>query len=419
MNDPLHAADTIYNLGLFEATGIELEYMITDSDTLDVMPICDKILFDISGSIDNEVYPDGEDGFSAWSNELALHVLEFKSLNPVRDIKGAGHLFRREINTANRLLEKYNAKLLPSAMHPWMIPDAEFKIWPYGNREIYEAFDRIFGCKGHGWSNLQSLHINLPFKNNEEFRKLHTAIRILLPVINALTASSPFVEGKFSGFHDYRLEIYRTNSIKIPSITGYIIPEPVQGIEEYNTEILDRIYQDLENFDPTGILKEEWINARGCIARFDRGAIEIRTSDIQECPEADIACASLIIEVLKKLVYEEISSIDEQLSHETYPLYKILLSVARNGDTVIDDPDYLHVFGLKKPCSALNFWEQMASLFFPDAGPEAPYLSNIFKHGNLSRRILNATGLSPSRDTLKSIYKKLSASLATGEQFLS
>lgn len=419
MNEPSQTSDNLYPIGLFEATGIELEYMITDSDTLDILPICDRVLSEISGSMDNEVYPDGEEGFSAWSNELALHVIELKSLHPVREIGESGLLFQRQVSAVNKLLVKHNAQLLPTAMHPWMNPDREFRIWPHGNRSIYETFDRIFGCRGHGWSNLQSMHINLPFKNNDEFTRLHTAIRILLPVINALTASSPFFEGKFSGFHDTRLEVYRTNSKLIPSITGYIIPEPVLGIDDYRNTILSSIYSDLEKYDPDRIISHEWVNARGCIPRFSRGAIEIRTSDIQECPAADIACASLIIEVLKKLVYEEISSLDEQLIPDSYSMYKILLSVIKSGGSAaIDDMNYLRIFRFKRPCTALEFWEKMAGSFFHDSGSDSVYLANIFKHGSVSARILKATGEKPSLEQLKSTYRDLSLCLAKGIQFI-
>lgn len=419
MYEPACASDEIYPVGLFEATGIELEYMITDSGTLDVLPVCDRVLFEISGAFDNEVYPDGENGFSAWSNELALHVIEFKSLKPIPDLSGSGELFQKEVCTANRILQKYNAILLPTAMHPWMNPDHEFRIWPHGNREIYNTFDRIFGCSGHGWSNLQSMHINLPFSNNDEFIRLHTAIRIVLPVLNALTASSPFLEGRYSGFQDTRVEVYRTNSAFIPSITGFIIPEPATGIDDYNNRILKKIYSDLEKYDPEKIISHEWVNARGCIARFERGAIEIRTSDIQDCPAADIACAHLIIQVLKKLVYEEISSMKAQIHKDTESLYKILISVIRNGSSaVIDDTEYLQIFGLNAPCRAIEFWEKMAELYFSDPGEDSVFISNIFKHGNLSDRILKAAGETPSKVQLFSVYKDLSISLAQGIQYI-
>lgn len=419
MNEPVQNSDDIYPVGLFEATGIELEYMITDSKTLDVLPICDQILSEISGSIENEVHPDGDEGFSAWSNELALHVIEFKSLNPINDLEHAGVLFQKQVNAANTLLKKYNAQLLPSAMHPWMDPDSEFRIWPHDHREIYETFDRIFKCGGHGWSNLQSMHINLPFRNNDEFTRLHTAIRVLLPLMNALTASSPFIEGNYSGYCDTRLEVYRTNSKMIPSITGLIIPEPVESIEEYNTGILNRIYTDLAEYDTDKIISYEWVNARGCIPRFSRGTIEIRTNDIQECPAADIACARLIIDVLKKLIHGELSSMKEQLKTDTYSLYKILISIIRDGgNAIIDDLDYLKIFNINKSCSAMQFWEKMAEQFSATV-TEAAILGNIFTHGNLSERLLNETGFSPSKEKLFETYGKLSVCLNSGIQFIS
>ncbi len=419
MNDLTQVSDDLYPIGLFEGTGIELEYMIIDSDSINIAPICDQVLKDVSGSFDNEVYPEGEDGFSAWSNELALHVLEFKSINPIKNLSDSGTLFHKQVSAANRLLKKYNAKLLPTAMHPWMDPEKEFRIWPHGSKTIYETFNNIFRCKGHGWSNLQSMHINLPFKNNEEFIKLHTAIRILLPVMSSLTASSPFIEGKFSGFHDTRVEVYRTNSALIPSITGYIIPEPVTGINEYKTQILDKIYLDLEKYDPDRIISHEWVNARGCIARFSRGAIEIRTCDIQETPFADIASASLIIKVLKNLVSEEISPFANQLKPDTEKLCKILISNVKNGDSdLINDPEYQGIFGFTRPCSVRSFWEKLAAKYFYSSDNETVFLENIFKHGNLSSRILKAAGESPSHETLKSVYRDISYSLASGEQFL-
>ena len=44
----------------------------------------------------------------------------------------------------------------------------------------------------------------------------------------------------------------------------------------YERDILQRIYSDLEPLDPEGVLRHEWVNARGAIARFDRGTVEIR-----------------------------------------------------------------------------------------------------------------------------------------------
>ena len=109
---------------------------------------------------------------------------------------------------------------MPTAMHPWMDPHAEARLWPHEYNAVYAAFNRIFDCRGHGWSNLQSTHINLPFRGDEEFGRLHAAIRLVLPIIPGVAASSPAADGRLSGLLDSRLDAYRSNARRIPSISS-------------------------------------------------------------------------------------------------------------------------------------------------------------------------------------------------------
>jgi hypothetical protein len=90
---------------------------------------------------------------------------------------------------------------------------------------VYEAFDRIFDCRGHGWANLQSAHLNLPFSDAEEFGRLHAAIRLLLPILPALAASSPVMDGRLTGRVDSRLDVYRHNARRVPQVSGRVVPE--------------------------------------------------------------------------------------------------------------------------------------------------------------------------------------------------
>jgi gamma-glutamyl:cysteine ligase YbdK (ATP-grasp superfamily) len=253
-------------LHLFEATGIEIEYMIVDRDSLEVRPIADELIKAEAGAYESEI----ERGDIAWSNELALHVLELKTNGPARRLDGLARRFQENVGDANRRLEPMNAMLMPSAMHPWMDPEKDLRLWPHEYNPVYEAFDQIFGCRGHGWANLQSIHVNLPFADDEEFGRLHAAMRFLLPIMPGLAASSPVVDGRLTGQLDSRLEVYRKNTARIPSVTAAVIPEPVYSRGEYEERILGAIYRDLAPYDPKGILRDEWVNARGCIARFDR-----------------------------------------------------------------------------------------------------------------------------------------------------
>ncbi|HXF28754.1 MAG TPA: glutamate-cysteine ligase family protein, partial [Chlamydiales bacterium] len=192
---------------LFEAYGIELEYMIVDSQTLNVLPITDKLIYGIAGSYLNDV----DCGFITYSNELALHVIELKTTKPQSSLEGLVSHFQHHVMAINQRLEPFGAHLLPTAAHPWMDPFQETKLWNHEANPIYEAYNRIFDCRGHGWSNLQSTHINLAFSGDEEFSKLHTACRLLLPLLPAIAASSPIIDGKLSGKKDTRLDVYRLN----------------------------------------------------------------------------------------------------------------------------------------------------------------------------------------------------------------
>lgn len=135
---------------------------------------------------------------------------------------------------------------------------AQTQLWPHQNAEIYRAYDRIFDCRSHGWANLQSMHVNLPFAADQEFGRLHAAARLALPLIPALAASSPFVDGRASDFMDYRLEAYRLNCQPVAQMNGEMIPEPVASRAQYERDVLRPLCAALAPHDPRGLLRHEW-----------------------------------------------------------------------------------------------------------------------------------------------------------------
>lgn len=402
-------------LGLFQAFGVELEYMIVDRDTLAVLPVTDLILQAACGRNVNEV----ERGLLSWSNELVLHVIELKTNGPAAELQGLADEFTRQIRDINHLLTPFNGMLMPGAMHPWMNPDLETRLWPHGDRSIYAAYDRIFSCRGHGWSNLQSAHLNLPFDGDEEFGRLHAAVRLILPLLPALAASSPVVNGKVTGLLDNRIEAYRFNQVRIPSITGQVIPEPAFTPSDYRKTILERLYSDIAPHDPEGILQEEWLNSRGAIARFERNAIEIRLLDVQESPLADLAIIALLTEVLRELVAETHATwIDQQLWSET-ALAEIFNKVLKEGRAaIIDDPRYLALFGLTATTATVGeLWLVLLERLIDKTDPINEPLRVLVDEGPLARRILVALGNEPDRDRLAAVYRELCGCLQEGKLF--
>ena len=407
-------------LHLFEAYGVELEYMIVHADNLGVHAITDRVLHAVAGEYACEI----ELGAISWSNELALHVLELKTTDPAPALEPLPGLFQEQVRRINGLLGQWNSRLMPAAMHPWMDPATDMRLWPHDYSPVYEAFNRIFDCRGHGWANLQSVHLNLPFQGDDEFGRLHAAIRLILPILPALAASSPWRDGRLTGLLDTRLDVYRNNSARIPSLTGRVIPEPVYTAAAYQHEILDRIYADIAPHDPEGTLQHEWLNARGAIARFERNAIEIRVLDVQECPQADVAICALIVAVLRCLTEEVWSGLAPQQAYPTEALAAVLTRTIRDADeAAIDDPRYLEFFGWPgaAPCSAADLWRHLvdkvrsAGLLAPTWGPP---LQTILDQGPLARRIVRALGDDPPA-RLAAVARELCACLADGRQFYS
>ena len=406
-------------LSLFAGYGIELEYMVVRADTLAVLPVVDQLLVDAGAGDALEV----ERGDMAWSNELALHVVELKTNGPVATLAGVAQRFQRELAEVEQLLERHGGRILPTAMHPLMDPATEFKIWPHGDRLIYDTFDRIFGCKGHGWSNLQSMHINLPFANDDELGRLHAAIRLVLPLLPGLAASSPFIEGRRAPNFDQRLAVYRGNAARVPSVSGQVIPERVFTRAAYEQELLLGIYRDLAPHDPDGVLRNEWVNARGCIARFDRMALEIRLLDVQECPAADLAIAAAVVAVVKALVEERTCSTALQRDFTEQRLAALLqLAIADADEALFEDDEYLEALGYRQggPVKLAELWEHLLqSTLWSEPGHEEwePPLRLIQSEGCLARRIVRAVGTPVSQQRLQEVYGQLADCLAQGRLF--
>lgn len=405
---------------LFQATGVELEYMIVSTADGRIMPLADKLLpqaakgGDAADELDARPVGDG----LAISNELAAHVIELKTEPPSSDLSLLPKPMQAAITKINQTLAPYNARLCPGGMHPLMHP-GQGELWPYGCRDIYNAYDRIFNCSGHGWVNLQSTHLNFPFAGDDEFGLLHGAIILLLPVLHALSAASPFCEGLASGYVNTRMLIYAGNQRRCPQIAGDIIPGTAYTRNEYQQTILNPVYQAIAPHDPDGILQYEWLNSRGAIARFDRGAIEIRTLDNQECPLMDLAIADLIKRSLQFLTSEGIARLKSLLELDSHKdrvdQYQAGVRLGQKADLKLRALRVLT--GSPLDSSVGGWWqlwleEMQRNTSQPDVFTDA--IQYILEHGTLAERMLAVAGQTPTPDRLQALIQQLATCLADG-----
>ena len=92
-----------------------------------MLPVSDRVLRSKAGRYVNEV----ENSAAGWSNEFALHVMEIKNNRPVPSLSGLGQMLQEQVVQINRILEKWEGRLMPSGMHPWMQPSRETMLWDH------------------------------------------------------------------------------------------------------------------------------------------------------------------------------------------------------------------------------------------------------------------------------------------------
>lgn len=276
--------------------GTEHEYSINDKRCRP-LAISDQIIQRIAGQVRHEVAFGG----ILVSKELQKHAIELIPARPA-------NLSFLESNLYRGLCELYRATnhefgFMGLGMHPLLKLD-ETGYWDHDEQEYYQAYDRLFDIKQHGWLNIQALQINIPYAGNDELVAMFNKIRSLIPYLVAVSASSPMVEGKLTSYMDNRLVYYRQNQAAIPEICHEILPEKLESVRDY-VQINRQIYSELKK-RRADILCREWVNSRGVIVRFTRKCLEVKAIDEQECLHSDMALSAFLLALLRSdLVLEE------------------------------------------------------------------------------------------------------------------
>jgi gamma-glutamyl:cysteine ligase YbdK (ATP-grasp superfamily) len=252
-------------------------------------------------------------GFT-FGKELQLHVMEIKPNKPFKLPENFEETMQEAVLTLTDFLEsKYHAYLLGTGMHP-LLKLEETKVWPHRHRQIYQAYSKVFNLNQHGWLNIQSFQLNIPYSSEENAVLMHNILAEICAYLPAISAASPIYEGKFGVYVDNRLHFYRINQKEVRSVAGDVIPEYVVSFGQYKEEIIEKYSLDLARKSVGKcLLYKDWVNSRGAIFRFDRKAVEIRVMDEQECIKSDVALSCFLRALLKGLMKDK----PALLPHET------------------------------------------------------------------------------------------------------
>jgi len=277
--------------------GPEHEFSLVDKE-LKVMPISDKIIKDYCGKTINFV----ELAKFTFGKEMQLHVMEVKANQPFKSPIEFEQTMQNAVSTLNQILKKHGASLLGTGMHP-LLKLKDTAIWPHHHKKIYQEYGKIFNLNQHGWLNIQSFHLNLPYKKEANGIQMHNLLANLSAYLPAIASSSPIYEGKNGPDINNRLQFYKVNQKEIPSITGEVIPDYAVSLSQYKHDVIERYTKDLARAGAgKALLYREWVNSKGVIFRFDRCALEVRVMDEQECIKSDVALSCFIRAALRGLM---------------------------------------------------------------------------------------------------------------------
>ena len=388
--------------------GPEHEFSVVN-EQLKPLPIVDKIIKDFHGRIVNFV----QQSQFTFGKELQLHVMEIKPNAPFKNPEDFEETMQRAVLTLTNFVEKkYKASLLGTGMHPLLKLD-ETGVWSHRDRQIYHCLSRVFNLRQHGWLNIQSFQLNLPYSDEKSAVHMHNLLAEICGYLPAIAASSPIYEGRLGEHVDNRLRFYVENQKEVPSVTGDVVPEYVSSFRQYREGVIGRYSSDLAQAGvDKRLLGKDWVNSRGVVFRFDRRALEIRVMDEQECIKSDVALSCFVRALLRGMQREEDA---ELLPHEM--LVKDFRSIMRMGLGAA----VLHPGGCTARQVCQHFFEVARRNATSEEKKYLPIVQRRIENGSLSEAIRKNVEAKAEKtdfeDAVISVYSRLIKSLVDNEPY--
>jgi hypothetical protein len=262
------------------------------------------------------------------------------------------------------------------------------------------------------------LRLDLHFAREQDFGRLHAAVRMALPLLPALSAATPIRDGRSTGFHSARLRACLDLYDLHPARIGGFIPEPVFDAHDYDREVLGPILQAIATSRGAEATDAQALNLRAATAQFDSGILSIHAIDAQENPAADMAVLEFTIALLRALVAGRWSSNYLQRAWNSEDLMSVMLGTIRDGSkAVIGNRDFLFMLGILKQeqATAAEVLKHLFVELYSDLSENArAHLAVIIEHGCLASRIMAKAGKRATPEKLRTALAQLAACRTAG-----
>ncbi len=246
--------------------GLEEEFSILDPDTLELAPRFEELRD--AAAADGAL-------FEAIAGELISSEIEI--------ISGAGadvhDALTRQRERRARLFALAHARgvaLGATGTHPW----ADYRKQPIIDTEHYRRVAEGLRYVAHR-NNTFSLHVHLGVQGIDRAVKVCDRLRPVLPLLLAISANSPFLDGCDSGLHSARTQSFTK------SFPRCGVPDAFGGWRAYRAyvEFLLRTRSIVE-------FTQVWWSVR---PHFSFGTVEVRICDAQATAQESEALAALMV----------------------------------------------------------------------------------------------------------------------------
>ena len=246
--------------------GIEEEFSILDRETLELVPRYEELR---AAADTDPLLREGVAG------ELISSEIEI--------ISGAGRNMQAALSRQRERRERlfalacsHNVALGATGTHPW----ADYRVQPIIDTEHYHRV--ADGLKYVAWrNNTFSLHVHVGCNGIDRAVQVCDRLRPVLPQLLAISANSPFLDGRDSGLHSARTQSFTK------SFPRCGIPDTFGGWEAYRAYI-----EFLLGTSSIVEFTQVWWSVR---PHFSFGTVEVRICDAQASAPESEALAGLMV----------------------------------------------------------------------------------------------------------------------------
>ena len=283
----LDLAGEVFERAVDYTVGLEEEFQILDAQTLDLIPRYQQ-LTDAAAESDPVLR-------AAITGELISSEIEI--------VSGRGECLadalvrqRERRRRLFALVHGHGLELAATGTHPW----ADYRTQEIIDTEHYRRVED--GLRYVAWrNNTFSLHVHVGIRDLDRAIGVCDRLRSVLPLLLAVSASSPFLDGRDSGLHSARTQSFTRNFPRCG------VPDAFGGWPAYREyiEFLVRTRSIVE-------FTQVWWSVR---PHFAFGTVEVRICDAQPTAMESEGLASLIV----ACVAQAARDLDEGVPHSDQP----------------------------------------------------------------------------------------------------